>query len=108
VGQEILFLPHILNMGANMDKMMLMEEARLQTAALKRLARWAGLSIAFSASGVVLLYYMVTGEKLRIWLGVIGVLILILGTASALTLLIGIRNGRNNVKKILRAIEDGN
>jgi hypothetical protein len=51
---------------------------------------------------------MVTGEKLRIWLGVIGVLILILGTASALTLLIGIRNGRNNVKKILRAIEDGN
>ena len=91
-----------------MDKSALIEEARLQTAALKRLARWTGLCIAFSASGIVILYYMIAGEELKIWLGVVGVIILILGTASAFTLLIGIRNGRNNVKKILRAIEDGN
>ena len=41
-----------------MDRSLLMEEARMQTAALKRLARWAGFSAAFSASGIVLLYYM--------------------------------------------------
>ena len=91
-----------------MDKSMLMEEARLQTAALQRLARWTGLCAAVSASGSVLLYYMITGQELKIWLGVAGVLVLVLGAASAFTLLIGIRNGRNNVKKILRAIEDGN
>ena len=51
---------------------------------------------------------MITGQELKIWLGVAGVLVLVLGAASAFTLLIGIRNGRNNVKKILRAIEDGN
>ena len=72
------------------------------------LARWTGLCAAVSASGIVLLYYMITGQELKIWLGVAGVLVLVLGAASAFTLLIGIRNGRNNVKKILRAIEDGN
>ena len=85
-----------------------MAEDELQTAALQRLARWTGLCAAVSASGIVLLYYMITGQELKIWLGVAGVLVLILGAASAFTLLIGIRNGRNNVRKILKAIEDRN
>ena len=89
-----------------MDRSLLMEEARMQTAALKRLARWAGFSAAFSASGIVLLYYMFTSPEPKIWPGILGALILILGTASVLTLLVGIRNGRNNVRKILKAIED--
>lgn len=108
-GQENISCPPCFKHGeARMDKSMLMEEARLQTAALQRLARWTGLCAAVSASGIVLLYYMITGQELKIWLGVAGVLVLVLGAASAFTLLIGIRNGRNNVKKILRAIEDGN
>ena len=48
--------------------------------------------------------FLFEAEK-RIWLIVLGTLILILGASAVITIGLGIRNGRNNVQKILRAIE---
>lgn len=92
-----------------MNRELLIEEAKLQEAALKRLGHWAAIGMAVSSVGVVLIYFAATSAVKRIWLIVLGVLILLLGASAVITIGLGIRNGRNNVRKILRAIEqDGN
>ena len=88
-----------------MNRELLIEEAKLQEAALKRLGHWAAIGMAVSSVGVVLIYFAVVQAEKRIWLIVLGTLILILGASAVITIGLGIRNGRNNVQKILRAIE---
>ena len=88
-----------------MNRELLIEEAKLQEAALKRLGHWAAIGMAVSSVGVVLIYFAATSAVKRIWLIVLGVLILLLGASAVITIGLGIRNGRNNVRKILRAIE---
>ena len=61
--------------------------------------------MAVSSVGVVLIYFAVVQAEKRIWLIVPGALVLILGASAVITIGLGIRNGRNNVQKILRAIE---
>lgn len=88
-----------------MDRELLIEEAKLQEAALRRLGRWAAAGVAASSVGVVLIYFAVASAEKKFWLIVPGVLLLVFGAAAAITIGLGIRNGRNNVSKILRAIE---
>jgi hypothetical protein len=88
-----------------MNRELLIEEAKLHEAALKRLGHWAAIGMAVSSVGVVLIYFAVAPAEKRIWLIVTGALVLILGASAVITIGLGIRNGRNNVQKILRAIE---
>lgn len=88
-----------------MNTELLVEEARLQEAALKRLGRWLTICLAFSSVGVLIIYFAIASDKKNIWLIILGVIILLLGAAGGITIGLGIRNGRNNVRKILRAVE---
>lgn len=88
-----------------MNAELLAEEARLQEAALKRLGHWLAACLAVSSMGVLLIYFALSAPQKNIWLVIFGVIILLLGAAGGITIGLGIRNGRNNVRKILRAIE---
>lgn len=88
-----------------MDTEVLVKEAQMQEAALKRLGRYATICLAFSSIGVLVIYFAVSAANTNIWLIILGVIIVLLGAAGAITIGLGIRNGRNNVRKILRAIE---
>lgn len=87
-----------------MNKSQLIEEARRQSEALKRLSAWRAWAFAFSAVGIFLAYlgFSRTGN---IVLGLFGTLIMILGIAAAGVINQGIRNGSRNVNRILDAAQ---
>ena len=83
-----------------MNRELLIEEAKLQEAALKRLGHWAAIGMAVSSVGVVLIYFAVAPAEKRIWLIVLGTLILILGASAVITIGLGIRKDKAPVNAI--------
>lgn len=87
------------------QKRSLSKEAEMQLAALKTISRWKTLSLAISAVGVAITYASFAGTERKLFLGIFGILVIIIGVICALILNLGLKNGRRNVEKILDAIE---
>ena len=82
-------------------------EARLQIRALKKISVWRTLAIAISTIGVALLYAGYAGNSVRHFIGIPGILMVLLGTFGAIIFNLGLKNGRRNVEKILNILDKG-
>lgn len=87
-----------------MSKESLLKEADLQNKALKIIQKWLYIAIAISTMGAAITYYGFRGEQ-KVML-VFGIIIIVIGTLAAMIINFGMRNGRRNVERILRAIEN--
>lgn len=84
----------------------LINEAKQQSAALKRIAKWRSAAMLMAAIGVLFLYRGFSGDGINFISSIIGISLVITGTVLAVIFNIGIHNGRNNVEKILDAAEE--
>ena len=88
-----------------MEKNRLSKEAEMQIKALKKIEKWKNAALAISAIGVVLIYTGFSGDEKNLFLGILGIVLLIISTSSAIILNLGLRNGRRNVEKILHVLD---
>ena len=84
----------------------LIEEAKRQSTALKMIGRWRTIGFIISAVGALLLYRGVSAGGGNMVLTVVGLVIAAGGLTAAVLCDLGIRNGRRNVEKILKAAQD--
>jgi|GEM_PF-510178 len=82
----------------------LVAEARSQTLAIQRLQLWLRLAYSALALAALLAYWGFTDGH-SIVLGVVGSVLGSLALGVVMVLRTGIRNGRNNVEAMLRALE---
>ena len=85
---------------AQLSKKELLEEAKKQSEALKRIN-----AMVLSAIGVAAAYMGFTGSEHRTAVGVTGVVLILAGVVLAVIFNMVIRTGRENVEKILNAAE---
>jgi drug/metabolite transporter (DMT)-like permease len=90
---------------AQLSKKELLEEAKKQSEALKRISRWRTYAMVLSAIGVAAAYMGFTGSEHRTAVGVTGVVLILAGVVLAVIFNMVIRTGRENVEKILNAAE---
>jgi len=86
-------------------KNMLSKEVKQQMRALKMISRWRTLAFGISSIGVVLAYTGFSGSSQMLFAGICGVILTIVGFAGAAVLNLGIKNGRQNVDKIIAVLE---
>ncbi len=87
------------------EKIRLSNETQMQLKALKKIEVWKNIAVALSTLGVALTYAGMAGNSRNLFLGIPGVIIILAGLISALILNLGLKNGRRNVKKMLRILE---
>lgn len=87
------------------EKKRMMREAELQMEALKKINVWKLIAIAFSTIGVAVTYAGLAGQSRHIFLGILGIVIILVSMLAALLLNLGLRNGRKNVEKILNIVD---
>ena len=90
---------------AQLSKKELLEEAKKQSEMLERIGRWRTYSMVLSAIGVAVAYMGFKGSFYPIVVGVIGNVIIVAGVGFAAFCNFGIRTGRENVERILKAAE---
>lgn len=83
------------------EKKRLSKEAEMQIRALRRISLWKTIAIAFSTLGVALTYAGLAGRNQSIFLGILGIILIIVSACCAIVLNLGLKNGRRNVEKIL-------
>ena len=88
------------------EKIRLSNETHMQLKALKKIEVWKNIAVALSTLGVALTYAGMAGNSRNLFLGIPGVIIILAGLISALILNLGLKNGRRNVKKMLRILEE--
>ena len=65
------------------EKKRLSEEAEMQIQALKRISVWRTIAIAFSTLGVALTYAGIAGQNHSIFIGILGILLIIVSIGCA-------------------------
>lgn len=90
----------------NLEKKRLSLESEQQLKALKMIGRWRTLALALSAVGIALAYYGFHGAAKNLSMGIPGILLIVVGFAGAAILNLGIRNGKRNVEKMIRLLEE--
>ena len=93
---------------AQLSKKELLEEAKKQSEMLERIGRWRTYALVLSATGVAVAYMGFTGSFHPVAVGVTGIVIIVAGVAFAGFCNFGIRTGRENVERILKAAENSN
>lgn len=83
----------------------LSKEAEMQINALKKIRTWKTISIAVSTIGVAAAYAGFAGQNRYLFLGILGIVLIVLGIICAGVLNLGLKNGRRNVEKILNVLE---
>lgn len=91
--------------AATLSPAQLVEEARLQADALKRLSIWLRLALSLLALGVLGVLWGAQQNVLP--LSIVGGVIAVVTGFVTLVLKVGIKNGRKNVEALLRAAEEG-
>ena len=91
---------------AQLSKKELLEEAKKQSEMLERIGRWRTYSLVLSAIGVAVAYMGFTGSFHPVAVGVSGIMIIAAGIGFSIFCNFGIRTGRENVERILRAAEN--
>lgn len=89
------------------EKESLMIEAKMQTAALKKINVWKKLAIVASTIGVVIAYACLSATPSHLFPGILGIFLMVLGFAAAAVLNLGLKNGRRNVERMICAIDAG-
>lgn len=90
----------------NAKKKLLLDEAEKQTKAINNLKKWLRHSIGLSTITMVIAYFGIKGNGIIFTLGVIGIILTVICLAAAFLINLGIRNGKNNIEKILFAAEN--
>lgn len=85
-------------------KKMLINEADKQAKALKNLRKWLRNCIAFSTIGLVIAFWGIKGLGVKFVLGVTGIIVMVICIIVAIIINMGIKNGEQNVKKILKIV----
>lgn len=67
--------------------------------------RWKNTALILSAVGVVVAYYGMADNIPNLYLGIFGIMIIVISTLSAVILNLGLKNGRRNVGKILNLLD---
>lgn len=88
------------------EKRRLSKEAKMQICALKKISTWKMIAIAFSTIGVALAYAGMAGTDRNIFLGISGIILMIISAGCAVVLNLGLKNGRRNVEKILDVLNN--
>lgn len=87
------------------EKERLSKEAEMQIAALRKINHWKMIALAVSAIGVALVYGGFAGTAQNLFLGILGIVSMVIGVVCAIALNLGLKNGRRNVGKILDVLE---
>lgn len=87
------------------EKRKLRMEAEMQMRALKKINVWKTIAIALSTIGVALTYAGLAGAKITLFLGIPGIILVLVGIAGAAVLNLGLKNGRRNVEKMLEILD---
>ncbi len=83
----------------------LSKEAEMQLKALQKIKKWKNYAIAASTIGVAVTYAGLAGTSRSLFLGILGVIIILAGSGCAMILNLGIKNGKRNVEKMLAALD---
>ena len=86
------------------EKNRLSKEAEMQIHSLHRIGVWRTIAIAFSTLGVAITYAGLAGRNQSIFLGILGIILIIVSVCFAIVFNLGIKNGKRNVEKILDAL----
>lgn len=89
----------------NTSKSYLTEEASRQMKAIKLISRWRTLALVLSMVGAALTYVGFFGSHVSLFPGILGIFLILTGFLGAAVFSLGIKNGRHNVHKILKAAE---
>lgn len=89
------------------EKRNLSKEAQMQMNALKKIGLWRNIAFAVSTLGVAIAYAGLAGMGRNLFLGILGIVLILAGFASAILFNLGIKNGKRNVEKILNLLEQG-
>lgn len=89
-----------------LEKDSLIVEAKMQTKALRKINGWKKLAIIVSTIGVAIAYAGFSTDPSRLFLGILGIFLALIGAAAAVIINLGLRNGRRNVEKIINVIEN--
>ena len=90
---------------AQFSKEQLLDEAKKQSEALKRISVWRTCFMVLSAVGVAIAYMGFAGSGHRMFVGIAGIALIFVGLIPAIICNMAIRAGRENVEKILNAVE---
>jgi hypothetical protein len=80
----------------------LLREARLQTDAIQRLNVWLRLGYSMAAMGFLLGYWGLYGTG-GVAVGVVGVILLVIGTLVSVVLKVGTTHAKGNVERMVKA-----
>lgn len=78
------------------------EEIQYQTKMLNNLKVWLRNMIMFSSISLILILF---GDEMYTFLSTIGIVLMIFSVIVCLVLSLGIRNGQNNINKLINYIE---
>jgi len=79
------------------------EEVKYQTKMLNHLKRWLKNCIIFSSISLILIIF---GASVHPILTIIGILFMIISVLGCLIIGLGVKNGQENISKIIDSIED--
>lgn len=79
-----------------------MEEIQYQTKMLNNLKTWLRNMIMFSSISLILILF---GDEMYTFLSTVGIVLMIFSVIVCLVLSLGIRNGQNNINKLINYIE---
>ena len=88
------------------EKETISKEAEMQIKALKTINIWKTIAIAVSTLGVAAAYAGMAGTSRNLFLGIPGVIIMLVGLAGALIMNLGLKNGRRNVERMLNILDE--
>lgn len=86
-------------------KKLLTKEADAQIKAIRMIGHWKNMALGLSAIGAAVSYLGFVNQTQPLLMKITGIILLILGFLGAAVLNLGIKNGKNNVNKILQVIE---
>ena len=86
-------------------KQALITEAKMQSDALKRIGRWRTMALFIAALGIVFAWLGFSRQPKSLIIGILGICMTVISFLLAMVFNIGIRNGNENVRKILDAAE---
>lgn len=88
------------------EKTRLSKEAEMQMEAIRRINTWKNIALTLSAIGVAVTYHGMAGGR-NLFVGILGIILIVLGALCAIVLNLGIKNGRRNVEKIINLLDKG-
>lgn len=86
-------------------KKFLIKEADAQLRAIRTIGHWKNMVLGLSAVGAAVTYLGFVNQTQSLLMKITGIILLLLGFLGAAVLNLGIKNGKNNVNKILQVIE---